>query len=140
MSPRIACWMVALLCLAGRRGGAESFSRDGHQVVCGTARFSVLSESVVRMEYSPSSRFMDAPTAVVLSREPMRCEFLCRMLDVRLVIETEELTLRYLPGAGAFSADNLDVSRQDGGEKQTWRPGARDNANLGGTITSFNSS
>ena len=38
-------------------------------IVVGNARFEFLTPSLVRMEYSPSARFVDAPTAVVQRRD-----------------------------------------------------------------------
>ena len=50
-----------LACSAGTAGGPT--------VVAGDARFQFLTASLVRMEYSPTGHFIDAPTAVVQKRD-----------------------------------------------------------------------
>ena len=40
----------------------------GNCVICGTARFSALSNSLVRLEWSASGRFEDCPTVIALTR------------------------------------------------------------------------
>src|SRR5581483_6142368 len=53
---------------AGEARGAESRAAATTQVTAGHARFEFLTPSLVRLEYSPSGAFLDAPTAVVEKR------------------------------------------------------------------------
>ena len=48
---------------------AAGYARRGATVVAGDARFEVLLPDVIRLEYSPSARFLDRPTFNVLDRD-----------------------------------------------------------------------
>src|SRR6185437_11527734 len=83
------------------------------QVIAGHARFEFLTPSLVRMEYSPSGRFIDAPTAVVEKRNWPAVRVTTAHSAGWLVIESAALTLRYRPQAGAFTAADLSVTWPD---------------------------
>ena len=102
-------------------------------VVSGRARFEFLTPSLVRMEYSPSGSFTDAPTAVVQRRQWAKVSVQSTQKDGWLVLASSALTLRYRIQSGAFSATNLEVSWKDAeGKERSWRPGDKDLQNLGG--------
>src|SRR5690348_4651946 len=102
-------------------------------VVVGKARFEFLTPSLVRMEYSPSGTFVDAPTAVVQQREWSKVSLQSTQKDGWLVLSSSALTLRYRMQSGAFSAANLEVSWKDAdGKTHVWHPGDKDPQNLGG--------
>ena len=133
------------------------------QVIAGHARFEFLTPSLVRMEYSPSGRFIDAPTAVVEKRNWPAVRVTTAHSAGWLVIESAALTLRYRPEAGAFTAADLEVSWRDpsghtkspgatsddaqrragraeareGASNHLWRPGQVDRGNLGGLTYSL---
>ncbi len=52
-----------------RQKVAPKFRQAGNSVVIQNARFQFLTPTLVRMEYSPSGRFTDAPTAIVVKRD-----------------------------------------------------------------------
>jgi Glycosyl hydrolases family 31 TIM-barrel domain/Glycosyl hydrolase family 31 C-terminal domain/Domain of unknown function (DUF5110) len=108
-------------------------------IVAKNARFQFLTPSLVRMEYSPAGRFVDAPTAVVRKRSwpEVRVSQL-HAAGGWIVLESAALTLRYRPQAGAFTAADLSVSwRGPGGGGHLWRPGQADPGNLGGLTYSL---
>lgn len=105
-------------------------------VVAGEARFQFLTSTLVRMEYSPSGHFVDAPTAVVQKRDWAPVPVHVSQQDDWLVASTDALTLRYKLHSGPFTADNLKVSWTDGGSHQ-WQPGQDDPQNLGGLTYSL---
>ena len=133
------------------------------QVIAGHARFEFLTPSLVRMEYSPSGKFVDAPTAVVEKRNWRAVRVTTTRSAGWLVIESSALTLRYRPDAGAFTAADLAVTWRDSsagtkspgavlnGEQHraqpadvadgphihSWRPGQADPGNLGGLTYSL---
>jgi len=114
--------------------GAESTT----SVLAGKARFEFLTPSLVRLEYSPAGKFIDAPTAVVQKRDwrPVKIE----RHDERgwLVAASGDLTLRYRLESGAFTASNLTVSWNDrSGRTHQWHPGDVDALNLGGLTYSL---
>ncbi|MGH8319662.1 MAG: TIM-barrel domain-containing protein [Steroidobacteraceae bacterium] len=108
------------------------------QVIAGHARFEFLTPSLVRMEYSPSGRFIDAPTAVVEKRDWPAVRVRTTRAAGWLTLESAALTLRYRATAGAFTAADLSVSWRDAkGGTQEWRPGQADPGNLGGLTYSL---
>ncbi len=114
-----------LACSAGSAGGPT--------VVAGNARFQFLTASLVRMEYSPTGHFIDAPTAVVQQRDWAPLTVRTRRQDGWLVASSGAVTLRYRLDSGPFTAANLEVSWQNGsGRAHLWHPGDHDTQNLGG--------
>ncbi len=111
---------------------------DGPTVRSGNARFEFLTPALVRLEYSPSGAFVDAPSAVVQRRTWPAVKVSTRESDGWLIARTQALTVRYRQGSGAFSAENLEVNWTDpeGGHHQ-WHPGDVDHHNLGGLTYSL---
>jgi alpha-glucosidase (family GH31 glycosyl hydrolase) len=107
-------------------------------VVAGHARFEFLTASLVRLEYSPSGTFVDAPTAVVLKRDWPAVRVQSNHKDGWLIATTGPLTVRYRLESGQFTATNLEVSWKDAaGAVHAWHPGAADPLNLGGLTYSL---
>jgi alpha-glucosidase (family GH31 glycosyl hydrolase) len=107
-------------------------------IAAGSARFEFLTPSLVRLEYSPTGTFVDAPTAVVQKRDWPEVPLEHREQDGWLVAATSAMTLRYRLRSGAFTAANLTVSWKDrGGAAHDWHPGQVDPLNLGGLTYSL---
>jgi alpha-glucosidase (family GH31 glycosyl hydrolase) len=124
------CLLVALAPVAQAHVDAS--------VVAGKARFEFLTASLVRMEYAPDGRFVDAPTAVVQQRDWPAVQVRSTQEHGWLVLATDALTLRYRQGSGPFTADNLEVSwHGPGGRLSHWHPGQVDDENLGGLTYSL---
>jgi alpha-glucosidase (family GH31 glycosyl hydrolase) len=112
--------------------------RNTSSIVAGHARFQFLTPSLVRMEYAPSGRFVDAPTAVVLKRDWPTVDVRSSTEHGWLVVHTSSITLRYRLNSGPFSADNLQVAwNRSGSTPHTWHPGQVDTQNLGGLTYSL---
>lgn len=103
----------------------------------GDARFEFLTPSLVRMEYSPSGQFADAPTAVVEKRDWPDVEVGRKTRNGWLVARTNAMTLRYRLRSGAFRANNLEVSWKAADKTHSWHPGQIDHGNLGGLTYSL---
>ncbi len=103
-----------------------------------TARFEFLTPSLVRMEYSPSGTFVDAPTAVVQQRNWPTVKVQSTQKDGWLIATTSAMSLQYRPQSGPFAAANLKVSWSDpAGVAHDWHPGDTDRLNLGGLTYSL---
>ena len=94
------------------------------------ARFTLLADRLIRMEYSPTGRFEDRASQAFWYREQPIPDF--QIIDSAgwVRIETSALVLRYQPGQ-PFSADSLSVDLKEVGT--TWHFGDPDPGNLGGT-------
>lgn len=100
----------------------------------GNWRICVLSESLVRVEWSPDGVFEDAPTQTVLNRDFGRTpDFAVRQEDGYVVVETRTFRLTY--DKGPFTREGLSVfSKTVGGNFNEWHYGdGTVHGNLGGT-------
>jgi alpha-glucosidase (family GH31 glycosyl hydrolase) len=107
-------------------------------VTSGNARFEFLTTSLVRLEYAPSGKFVDAPTAVVQRRDWPAVAVESREQDGWLTASSSAVTVRYRTGSGEFTAANLSVTWKDSnGAAHEWHPGDFDRGNLGGLTYSL---
>ena len=102
------------------------------QVIAGKARFTVLTDRLVRMEWSPSGAFEDHATLAIVNRNLPVPRFTVQKGKDGLTIKTAALTLTYR-GNDTFSADNLKASFKLNGKTVTWHPGMVASGNLMGT-------
>src|SRR5699024_1203983 len=92
----------------------------------------VLTKSLVRLEYSPDGIFTDAPTQTVLNRNFPQVSFEVRETPEELEIRTEYFQLNY--DKKEFTSHGLSCYAlgMPGGNRNAWRYGAK-NENLKGT-------
>ena len=113
-------------------------------VVSGHARFTVLTDHVLRMEWSKTSAFEDRATLAVINRNTPVPSFKTHTTGGMLTITTQALKLTYKVGS-PFTADTLRVTASAAtiatSEPQSkfsgWAPGQANDANLLGTIKSL---
>ena len=79
--------------------GAAKAAR-GATVVAGDARFEVLGDGLIRLEYSPSGSFEDAPTVNAQNRRFAVPRYRVSRSGGWLTIATSQATLRYRLGRG----------------------------------------
>jgi hypothetical protein len=99
----------------------------------GAARFEVLSQGLIRLEYAADGRFEKRPTLTAVDRARPRGRFKTRLVDGVRVIRTAEMTLRYRVDGGPFDASNLALRLR--GRKSVFHPtfdGGDPARNLGG--------
>ncbi|HEX4895726.1 MAG TPA: TIM-barrel domain-containing protein, partial [Solimonas sp.] len=129
------------LLLAGMGLGACSSSAPADLASAGTpvregkARFTVISPTLIRLEYAEDGQFEDRPTQTVARRPAASAAYETRVENGVRILRTEALTLRYRVGSGAFSPDNLLVEVRRGSEIVEARPDwsfAPQAGNLGG--------
>ncbi len=113
-------------------------SEPAARVTNGCARFTVLTPSLIRIEWAADRKFEDRASFAFVNRALPVPRFERRSLSGRgnwVEIETEHLLLHYDLGA-PFSAGNLSITLKDGpnGKPVVWRPGMADTGNLRGTV------
>lgn len=118
---------------------AEPFTQKGAVVTCGSVRITGLAPMLARLEYSPSGRFTDASTAVILNRNLAQRGVKAVLDQDWLVVTSGDLVIRYKKDSGALEAGNLSIAWRSGKAQGTWKPGDADAGNLGGPHESFNS-
>ncbi len=100
----------------------------------GHARFQLLTNRLVRLEWCADQAFEDRPSFAVVNRAfpKVACQ-----ADVRgrtLTLRTEALTLTYREDGRPFHAGNLSASFLLNGRTIRWRVGQEDKGNLGATL------
>jgi len=103
-------------------------------VQAGRARFTVLTPSLVRLEYDPTERFEGRPTLFAVRRRlPVPAMTVQRDGEV-LTIQTDRLCVRYAPGPEGLGQDNLSIVVPTPAGEVRWVPGMRNTGSLGGTL------
>ena len=108
-------------------------------VVDGSARFTVVTPTLIRLEYAEDGQFEDRPTQTVGARPSLDTGFESRVEGGEVIVETEALTLRYRQGSGPFSPENLQIALTRGDEAIIASPAwgadaADDDGRLGGWL------
>ena len=80
----------------------------GGECRVGNARFTLLTERMVRCEWSPAGMFEDCPSLVFVNRETAPVDFKCERCGDGVVVKTSRMTLEWT--GGAFNSTNLIVN------------------------------
>ena len=127
--------LVCLLATAFTHAQSLNPVADPRSVVTeGSARFTVLTPELIRMEWNDQRQFEDRASLVFINRRLEPPHFAARKDTGWLVIQTDRLRLEYLPDGNPFSSSNLRISFEMNGKVVHWYPGLEDKGNLGGTI------
>jgi len=108
-------------------------ARSDMTVCFGKARFQVLAERIIRMEWTATGCFEDRETLTVVNRRMKRIKFTAKTVDKKLILKTSALCLEYTDDGKPFSPKNLRVTFKLKGKRVTWFPGKKDARNLKGT-------
>src|SRR5258708_6526120 len=101
---------------------AAAVAARGATVSAGAARFEVLGDGLIRMEYSPNGNFESLPTVNVLNRRFPVPSYQAAVRNGWLTIATSAATLRYRLGSGPFGPSNVAVSFRNAGQATTVSP------------------
>ena len=103
--------LMLLLCAPAYSAPPSAVVRDG------SARFEVLSPTLIRSEYAGDNQFIDAPTFNVIGRDQFaRPQFSSSKQNGWLSITTAAMTLQYKSGSGAFNQSNLKLQLNVAGQ------------------------
>lgn len=133
------CFMISVLTMLAHVSGAQVTSNPVAQknavIVTPNARFTMLTSSLVRMEWSSDGQFTDDASFIFINRKLDVPEFSTITKDGRLFIETKHLLIEYRISPDSFSSSNLTVrANLNADVRFAWQPGMHDNANLKGTM------
>jgi len=109
-------------------------ANTGNVVFVGQARFTILTDRMIRMEYAEDALFEDRRTLAVCNRSLKIPSFDVTSGKDRVTIRTKSLVLDYRETGRGFSAANLQVKFRLNGKWSSWRHGQKDPLNLGGTV------
>ena len=102
-------------------------------VQSGKARFTILTDHVIRMEYATDSTFIDQASLTFVHRHLSPVAYQVTDQDGWLIIRTKYSTVHYRKDADRFTATTLYIEYKDASHSFTWRPGMKDRKNLKGT-------
>jgi alpha-glucosidase (family GH31 glycosyl hydrolase) len=100
-------------------------------VTAQNVRFTVLTDRLIRLEYSKDGQFEDRPSQAFWYREQSVPSFKKTVTDSLVEIETDFLHLKYQITARGFTGKTLSITLKQTGI--TWIYGARQTDNLKGT-------
>ncbi|MFC4031831.1 TIM-barrel domain-containing protein [Streptomyces polygonati] len=111
-------------CLAPLLPASPAAADDGaNAVVDGSARFEVISPTVIRMEYAGDGHFEDRPTFNAVNRNHAPVAYTSTVTaDGYREIRTAAVDLRYRRGSGPFGADNVTAQLTVAGQSVTVHP------------------
>ncbi len=113
--------------LASVRAADEPTADGAAVVTAGNARFTVLTDRMIRMEYAPDGKFEDRASLTFVNRRLPVPHFRKSVKDGGCTIDTGALKLAY--SGGAFARETLRID----GKGFSWRYGDEDKGNLLGT-------
>ena len=99
-------------------------------ITFGNARFSVITENLIRCEYSKDKLFIDYPTLFATNRSHNGCDFEASENGSTITIKTDAMTLTYTNDGNHFSNTNLSCDIFG----KVWHYGDKSEGNLGGTL------
>jgi alpha-glucosidase (family GH31 glycosyl hydrolase) len=131
LSRRFWMPMVAIALLMGAARASAAVDRG--QIVCGNARFTVVTANCIRLEYEANGKFVDERSYFAVNRDARDAEARIKPDGDGAVIDTAVLHLVYKPDGREFDAGNLSISLRKGDATVVWHPGMEAGENLGGT-------
>lgn len=114
---------------------AEEFHPQASEkaiVIQGNARFTVLTDRLIRMEWAEDGVFEDNATLGIVNRNLAVPSFKVKKTSGSVTITTAKVQLVY-KGRAKFDASNLSATFTMNGKKCKWCPGMSDEGNLLGT-------
>lgn len=97
-------------------------------------RFTVITDGVVRMEYSPTGSFVDDRSFLRSETQYPDVKYTLKNAGSQVQITTSKMTMTYKKNTGAFTDKNLSiVSAKKAQVPFTWKPGTKQTGNLKGT-------
>src|SRR3712207_5873705 len=74
------------------------------------ARISLVTDGVVRLEYSDKGQFVDDSSFVAVNRNYAPVKFNVKKRGKQILITTARMTISYQPGTGKYSDKNLTIT------------------------------
>ena len=134
---RILLFFAAALSAAISLNAQNPVARPEATVVCGNARFTVLTDRLVRMEWAADGKFEDRASFAIVNRDLPVPAFKAVPEGNGITVKTGRLTLAYK--GGRFAPENLSVAFKLNGKSVTWHPGDAPTGNLKGTTRTLDS-
>ncbi len=135
LSRRLCLGVFTLLAVMVPWQGA-AIARAGNLITAGNARFTVITSSLIRIEFDAAHHFIDNRSYFAIHRHFRPVKFKVFRTNHALRIITSRLRLAWL-GAQQLTDNDLRIAFRDGSRWKTWHPGLKQTGNLGGTRLSL---
>lgn len=129
----IAAFMFVVLISTCIAQDYNPVASPGSVVKTDQARFTVLTDGLIRMEWSDKNEFEDNASLVFVNRNLPVPVFSKEEIGGWLIIRTEIFEMKYRLSTGKFTDENLKVDFKIGGVSKEWTISTSNNGNLKGT-------
>jgi len=119
------------------KAGQTALHKEQPRVVTGKRRFTCITPTLVRLEFSPDGVFEDRRSLVAHAKRTAELFESVSTDGETTLLRTPALTLLSREPEKAFFPANLEVRWHQNGLLQYWHPGDKDYQNLGGTVRSL---
>lgn len=123
----------AVLALLSMCGYAHAQASPNVAYEDNNVRFTIITPGAVRMEWSPTGKFINDKSFIAINRTYAPVAFKVKTSGKNLVITTAKMIIRYAKGSGKFTAANLSITAAKGMAPFAWKPGMKQQNNLKGT-------
>lgn len=128
MKTQILAAALALTSLTATAQQSNVAYQDAH------VRFTVITDGVVRMEYSPAGKFTDDRSFLRSETQYPEVKYTLKNSGSQVQIATSKMTMTYKKNTGAFDEKNLTItSAKKAKVPFSWKPGTKQTGNLKGT-------
>lgn len=133
MKRKLLNYLIPILMTPCLMNASENLEESSGRVRCGNARFSCLSDAMIRIEFDTEGKFDDRPTLRTLSMpEPKKFEEV-KYIPGGVAIRTPYVKIYYKDGP-ELTKENLKIEWEKGGMIGEWRYGDLDQENLGAVV------
>ena len=121
--------LVALCCIPlAVSGQGTNIAYQDSQV-----RFTVVTDSTLRLEYAPDGQFIDDFSFVAVNRHYPAVDYKLKKDGNWIELSTSRFRMKYKKGSGQFTSRNLSITSAKGMYPFRWMPGMKQKCNLKGT-------
>lgn len=126
---------LAALSALAVAGSAITASAIDKPIVIGNARFTFITDNLVRLEYAENAKFLNDSTLFAVDRTPREVDVKMEQNGNKYTFTTPAFTLNYEDDGCPFGLMNLSANWQQNGEEKKWRIPDRNNGNLKGQVS-----
>jgi alpha-glucosidase (family GH31 glycosyl hydrolase) len=124
--------LLLISSLTGVADAADRYNPVAYQDA--QVRFTVVTDAVIRMEWSKDGAFTDSPSFLAVNRHYAPVDYKLKESRKWVEITTATMKLRYEKNSGKFTDKNLSVTSSALlATKFLWKPGMKQSENLKGT-------
>ena len=107
---------------------------DRGMIIFENVKFSVITENLIRVEYSKNHKFCDNYTSFAVERKYNGCKYSVSEVDDKITISTSQMSVTYEKNIEDKLSDKNLYGVLSG---KVWKYGDKNNGNLGGTLSTL---